>query len=163
RGREHVVIACRSPAGLASEIAADAVLARLEGIRAEAQRSGIALLAAVECDILADGALEHPVAVLARFDVVIAAPRSRVEQSRAARTHRLAAALAHPHVSVLARARGRPIEEREPVDVDFDEVFRAAARHGKAVEVDGDRAGLGLSDVEARRAGDLGALFAIAA
>jgi len=162
RGRAYVVIACRCPTGLAGAVAAEAVLAQLGRIREQQPRAGIALLAAVECDVLADGALEHPDAVLARFDMVVAAARSRVEQPVAARTRRLAAALAHPHVSVLARAGGRSIDEREPVDVDLDEVFRAAARHGKALQIDGNLTRLGLGDVEARRAAELGALFAVA-
>jgi DNA polymerase (family 10) len=64
-------------------------------------------------------------------------------------------------VSVLAHPTGRLIGEREPYDVDLEEVFRTAKRCGKAIEINAYPARLDLNDVHARRARDLGVLIAV--
>src|SRR5262249_12728910 len=56
---------------------------------------------------------------------------------------------------------GRLIGERDACDVDLDEVFRVAARHGKAVEINASPRRLDLADTQARRAAELGAPVSI--
>src|SRR5262249_27549852 len=59
-----------------------------------------------------------------------------------------------------AHPTGRRLGERESSDVDLDEVFHTAVRHGKAVEINCS-ARADLSDVNARRAAELGVLLAV--
>ena len=64
-------------------------------------------------------------------------------------------------MKILAHPTGRLLGERDPYDVDLDEVLRTAKRHGKAVELNASPRRTDLNDVQARRAADLGVLVAI--
>ena len=163
RGHEYVVVTDHSAAArVAGGLSAAELAAHVKKIRAiQKKHPGITVLAGSECDILADGALDYPDAVLAGLDLVIGAVHSRFKQPRPEMTGRICRALANPYVSVLAHPTGRLIGERSPYDVDLDEVFRAAKRYGKAIEINSYPARLDLNDVHARRARDLGVLIAV--
>ncbi|HUX67508.1 MAG TPA: DNA polymerase/3'-5' exonuclease PolX [Terriglobales bacterium] len=119
------------------------------------------LLLGAEVDILADGRLDYPDQVLAGIDVVIAAVHDHFLQPAPQMTERLLAAIANPHVQVLAHPTARLIGSRPPVAFDFDRVARAAQAAGVALELDGSPWRLDLNDVLARRARELGATLAI--
>ena len=163
RGYEYVAVTDHSRATrVAGGLTADELLAHVGKIRATAkQHARIVVLAGSECDILPDGRLDYPDRVLAELDLVVAAVHTRFKQSKREMTKRICTALAHPHVHVLAHPTGRLLGERDPYDVDLDEVLRTAKRHGKAVEVNGYPDRLDLSDAHARRAHNLGVLLAL--
>ena len=163
RGYEYVAVTDHSlSARIAGGLSADELAAHVGKVRAVQQKHPrIAVLAGSECDILADGSLDYSDGVLARLDLVIGAVHSRFKQPRREMTKRICRALANPYVSVLAHPTGRLIGEREPYDVDLEEVFRTAKRHGKAVEINSYPSRLDLNDVHARRARDLGVLLAV--
>ena len=163
RGYEYVAVTDHSPsARVAGGLDAKELAAHVAKIRSVQKRHPrITVLAGSECDILPDGSLDYPDEVLAGLDLVIGAVHSRFKQPRTQMTRRLCAALANPHVRVLAHPTGRLIGEREPYAVDLEQVFRAAKRHGKAVEINAYPQRLDLGDVHARRARDLGVLVAV--
>jgi DNA polymerase (family 10) len=76
-------------------------------------------------------------------------------------TARIVRALGNPWVNVLAHPTGRRLGSREPYDVDLEEVFATAKRHGKAVEINASPYRLDLKDTHARRARDLGLPIAV--
>src|SRR5216683_2623146 len=92
---------------------------------------GITLLQGIEVDILEDGSLDLPDAVLEILDVVIGHPTGR-----------------------------RP-GAREGATYDFEAVFKEAARHGVALEVDCDPARMDLSPEMARLALECGCMFSV--
>jgi len=51
-------------------------------------------------------------------------------------TRRVLTALSHPAVAILAHPTGRQIQKRTPIDIDLEEVFRAAKEHDVALELD---------------------------
>jgi len=163
RGYEYVAVTDHSlSARIAGGLSADELAAHVGKVRAVQQKHPrIAVLAGSECDILADGSMDYSDDVLARLDLVIGAVHSRFKQPRREMTKRICRALANPYVSILAHPTGRLIGEREPYDVDLDEVFRTAKRHGKAIEINSYPSRLDLNDVHARRARDLGVLLAV--
>lgn len=163
RGYEYVAVTDHTTsATVAGGLTAEEMLAHAERIRAVGQRvQGIAVLAGAECDILPDGSLDYPDEVLARLDLVVGGVHSRFKQPRAEMTRRICRALAHPHVDILAHPTGRLIGERDPYDVDLEEVLRTARRHDTAVEINAHPQRLDLNDVHARRAHELGVLVAI--
>lgn len=163
RGYEYVVVSDHSrSATVAGGLSPDELLTHVDKIRAiQKKYPGITILAGSECDILPDGSMDYPDEVLAQLDVVLAAVHSRFKQSRPEMTRRICLALAHPHVNILAHPTGRLIGEREPYDVDLEQVLQAARRHGKAVEINSFPQRLDLNDVHARRAAELGVLLAI--
>ncbi|MFH1003205.1 MAG: DNA polymerase/3'-5' exonuclease PolX, partial [Chloroflexota bacterium] len=88
---------------------------------------GVRLLAGIEVDIRSDGTLDAPDELLAEMDIVVAAVHSAMNQDEATMTRRIIRALENPHVNVLAHPTCRLLPGREPVAVDMEAVFRAAA------------------------------------
>ena len=123
------------------------------------QVDGLTLLQGIEVDILEDGALDLPDAVLEILDVVIASPHVKLRQEPAAMTERMMRAVSHPHVDVIGHPTGRRPGSREGASYDFEAVFKEAARNGVALEIDCDPARLDLSPEMARMARDLGCNF----
>jgi DNA polymerase (family 10) len=122
---------------------------------------GMYLLNGVEVDIRADGSLDLPDEVLAQLDVVIAAVHSSFLQNREKMTRRIIGAIENPNVDIIAHPTCRKIGEREPVDVDVEAIFRAAAKFSKALEINAMPERLDLKDLYAYRARELGAVLVI--
>ncbi len=122
---------------------------------------GIELLTGIEVDVLEDGGLDLPDAVLAPLDVVIAAVHSKFDLSRAAQTRRILAALEHPKVGILAHPLGRLIDRREPYDVDMLAVIRKCKAREVALELNAHPERLDLTDLYCRMAKDEGARVVI--
>lgn len=95
------------------------------------------LLQGVEANIDAVGHLDLTDAQAATFDLVLAAPHSKLRKGDD-QTDRRLTAVQHPAVRILAHLRGRMSESRAGVVANWDVVFEAAARHGVAIEIDGD-------------------------
>jgi putative hydrolase len=127
----------------------------------QAQVEGLTLLQGIEVDILEDGTLDLPDAVLEILDIVIASPHVKLRQEPALMTERMLRAVAHPHVDVIGHPTGRRPGSREGATYDFEAVFKAAAGHGVALEIDCDPARMDLSPEHARLALELGCNFAL--
>src|SRR6266545_3558495 len=163
RGYQYIVVSDHSRSStVARGLSADELRAHVDKIR-EVQKGhrDIRILAGSECDILPDGSMDYPDALLALLDIVIGAVHSRFKQPKVEMTRRICAALANPYVNILAHPTGRLIGEREPYDVDLEQVFQVARRHGKAIEINSYPERLDLNDAHARRAAELGVLVAI--
>jgi DNA polymerase (family 10) len=162
RGYEYIVVSDHSrSATIARGLSPEQLREQIRQIRALQSRHRIRILTGSECDILADGSLDFPDDLLAELDVVLAAVHSRFKQPGPAMTARICRALENPHVRVLVHPTGRLIGSRDPYDVDLEQVFAAARRHGKAVEINASPWRLDLKDTHARRARDLGIPIAI--
>jgi putative hydrolase len=127
----------------------------------QAQVPGVALLQGIEVDILEDGSLDLPDMVLELLDVVIASPHVKLRQEPAAMTERMLRAVSHPHVDVIGHPTGRRPGSREGASYDFEAVFKEAARHHVALEIDCDPARMDLSPEMARLALELGCSFSL--
>ena len=109
---------------------------------------GIVVLKGIECDILEKGGMDLPDDVLAEADWVIASVHYGQKQSREQITERILGALGNPHVNIIAHPTGRLINRREPYAVDMEQVFLAAAEHGKMLELNANPARLDLNDID---------------
>jgi DNA polymerase (family X) len=109
-----------------------------------------------EVEIRADGTLDFDEATLAQFDIVQASLHTSLRQPRDQVTQRVLNAINNPYVSIIGHPRGRLIPDREPADLDMDEVFAAAKEHDVALEINASPYRLDLDDSHARRAKDLG-------
>jgi histidinol phosphatase-like PHP family hydrolase len=118
------------------------------------------LLQGVEANIDATGRLDLTDDEAATFDVVLAAPHSRLRRAED-QTDRMLAAIQHPAVRILAHPRGRISGSRAGVIADWDAVFASAARRGVAIEIDGDPSRQDLDHTLARAALAAGCLFAL--
>ncbi len=127
----------------------------------ETATEGFRLLHGCELEIRADAALDYPDELLATYDLVVASVHVARRQGREQLTARTLAAIRSPHVDVIAHPAGRYIGSRDDLDLDWDSVYREAARTGTALELNGSDERLDLSDVRARRAAEFGCIFAI--
>jgi DNA polymerase (family 10) len=84
-----------------------------------------------------------------------------MNQSEEKMTQRVIEAIENPHVDVIAHPTCRLIGEREPVAIDLEAVFRAAARNNKILEISAMPDRLDLKDIHAFRARELGVKLAI--
>jgi DNA polymerase (family 10) len=162
RGYEYIIVSDHSRSTtIARGLAPEQLRDQLAKIRALQPRHRIRILTGSECDILADGSLDFPDEVLAELDVVLAAVHSRHKQAGPEMTARICRALENPHVRILVHPTGRLLGSRDPYDVDLEQVFATARRHGKAVEINASPHRLDLKDTHARRARDLGLRIAV--
>lgn len=137
-------------------------LAHLARIRDLQQSvSGFRILAGIEVDILADGRLDMADEVLAQLDVVVASIHSRFNMPKAEMTARVLRAFENPHCHVWGHPLARMILQRDPVEVDLDTVFAAAARHGVALEINAQPHRLDLPEALIRNAREKGVRFVV--
>jgi DNA polymerase (family 10) len=156
-GYEYIAVTDHSPS---SRIANGLSIERLDEKKEELESvrkkvKGIRILMGSEVDILGDGSLDYPDSVLRDLDVVIVSVHSGFKMERAKMTKRIANALKNPFVHILAHPTGRLIGERDPYDVDLEEVFKTAKEFGKAIEVNSHYLRLDLKDINIRKAIDM--------
>jgi len=118
------------------------------------------LLQGIEANIDAAGRLDLTDDEAATFDVVLAAPHSKLRKNDD-QTDRMLTAVQHPLVRILAHPRGRMSGSRAGVIANWDLVFDAAARRGVAIEIDGDPARQDLDFTLGRRALSHDCIFAL--
>jgi putative hydrolase len=91
----------------------------------------------VEANILTDGSLDLDTEERGTFEYVIASPHSQLRREND-QTPRLLAAVRQPGVAILGHPQGRVYNSRPGITADWRAVFREAARHEVAVEIDGN-------------------------
>jgi histidinol phosphatase-like PHP family hydrolase len=122
--------------------------------------SSFRVLKGIEANIGADGVLDLSADEARAFEIVLAAPHSKLRTTDD-QTARLLRAIEQPEVHILAHPRGRMVGSRAGIAADWDAVFAAAAREGVAIELDGDPARQDLDFELAARALGAGCLFAL--
>lgn len=153
-GYEYAAITDHSQSAAASRVlTVDRLERQRDEVAALRERfPGFGILHGAEVDILPNGRLDFPDEVLARLDIVLASLHDDAGQDRARLTARYVAAIRHPLVNVITHPTNRLVGRRSGYDVDFDQLFDAAARTGTALEIDGAPGHLDMDDVLARRA-----------
>jgi DNA polymerase (family 10) len=106
----------------------------------------MSLLHGTELNIDGEGNVDWDADFLDGFEVCVASVHSLFNQSKDEMTARIVRAMENPNVHVIGHPTGRIINKRQPVDVDLEEVFKAAARTGTALEVNGYPDRLDLKD-----------------
>ena len=96
----------------------------------------IKILKGAEVNIGKDGSLDIEDKVLAKLDVVGAAVHSHFKLSRADETRRVIKAMENPNVDIIFHLTGRIINRREPIEINIDEIIKAAKRTGTILEID---------------------------
>ncbi|MGQ9778702.1 MAG: DNA polymerase/3'-5' exonuclease PolX [Bacillota bacterium] len=160
-GWEYMGIADHSQsAAYAGGLKPEELLAQWEAIAAHNRAGGAPyLLAGIEAEIKPDGSLDYPDEILARFDYVVASVHSHFNLDRAAMTARIVRALQNPYVTVLGHPEGRILLERAAYAVEMEEVLRAAAAAGVAVEINASPYRLDLDWRWCRQAREMGVVF----
>jgi DNA polymerase (family 10) len=154
RGYEYMAITDHSKnLAFANGLTDERALVHLARIReAESKMQGIRIFAGVEVDILGDGSLDLSDSVLEQLDIVIASVHSQFNLDRAAMTDRLLKAISNPNTSLIGHPTGRLLLRRDSYHYDLDAIFKAAAKHKVAMELNAYPDRLDLSDVHLRMA-----------
>jgi DNA polymerase (family X) len=162
-GYEYFAITDHSEHSAASKTVTPSDLARqrdeIDELRDAAD--GTTILHGLEVDILPDGSLDCPDAVLQRLDIVLASLHDSAGHSRARLTERCLAAIRHPLVSVITHPGNQLIGHRPAYDMDYDAIYAAAADTGTALEIDGAPSHLDLDGDRARAAAAAGVTLVI--
>ena len=121
----------------------------------------ITILKGMEVDIRANGDLDMPNEILRELDVVVASVHSAFTQTKEELTKRIVGAITHPSVAIIGHPSGRILGTREGYEVDWEEVFAAAAAYGVALEINAFPNRLDLADGLVFQARKAGVIFAI--
>ncbi len=124
--------------------------------RVNSELGGIEILKGVECDILEDATLDLSDDCLAQADWVIAVLHYGLKQPREQIMKRLMAAVTNPHVDIIGHPSGRLIGKRDGAEIDFTDLFQAAADHGVMMEINAHPNRLDLNEFHAAACRDLG-------
>ncbi len=162
-GYQYIAITDHSGGrGIAHGLDVERLRKQIAEVRALNERlSGIHVFTGTEVDIRADGSLDLPHEILSQLDVVIAAVHSAMNQSEERMTKRVLSAIENPDVDIIAHPTCRLLMEREPVAIDTEAIFLAAAKNNKIMEINAMPSRLDLRDIHAFRARDLGVKLSI--
>ncbi|MEM4409519.1 MAG: DNA polymerase/3'-5' exonuclease PolX [Candidatus Caldarchaeum sp.] len=157
-GYEYVAITDHS---VSATIAKGLTVERLCELRKEVEAArekikGISILLGAEVDIKGDGTLDFPDDVLKGLDIVLVAIHSGFKSEMEAMTKRVVKALQNPYVHALVHPTGRLIGQREPYEIDMDEVMKTAKKYGKALEVNAHYLRLDLNEINIKKAIGMG-------
>jgi len=124
---------------------------------------GIRLLKGIEVDILENGDLDLPDALLQQLDVVIASIHVRHKLDEQKMTERVLRALDNPALHILGHPTGRLLTSREPYAMNMEAILDRAAQRGVIVEVNGNPERLDIKDAYVRMAVERGVKLAVSA
>jgi DNA polymerase (family 10) len=119
------------------------------------------ILKGIEADILGDGSLDYPDLVLNTFDFVVASVHSRFKMPKKQQTSRIIKAIENPHTTIIGHLTGRQLQRRPGYEIDIDEVLKACAEYGVAVEINAHPWRLDLDWRWHQKALDYGCIFSI--
>ncbi|MBD3245642.1 MAG: DNA polymerase/3'-5' exonuclease PolX [Candidatus Omnitrophica bacterium] len=122
---------------------------------------GITILKGIEVDILEDGSLDLPQSVLKDLDFTVCSVHSKFKLSRKKQTGRVLKAMDNAHFSIFAHPTGRRINEREPYEIDIEEILRGARERNVLVELNAHPHRLDLNDRGCKTAKELGVKIVI--
>jgi DNA polymerase (family 10) len=163
RGMSYLAVTDHSKRlGIAHGLDAGRLAQQIDRIdRFNAELKGFTLLKGVEVDILEDGRLDLPDAVLQRLDLVVGAVHQGFELSRERQTERLLRAMDNRCFTLLAHPTGRLIEARAPCAIDLPRVIRHARERGCFLELNAHPSRLDLDDAACLAAQAEGVLVSI--
>jgi DNA polymerase (family 10) len=122
---------------------------------------GFSVLKSIEVDILEDGSLDLPDSILKELDLTVCSVHSKFNLPRKKQMERIIRAMDNPYFNILAHPSGRLINEREPYEVEMEELIKAAKERGCLMEVNAHPDRLDLADIHCRLAKDMGVRLVI--
>jgi DNA polymerase (family X) len=110
----------------------------------------------LEIDILPDGRLPVPEEGLATLDFALVSIHSSFNLNREQMTKRVLTALAYPKAKIFAHPTARKLNEREGVELNWQEIFEFCLKNKKWIEINADPMRLDLPDTLVHEATKLG-------
>jgi DNA polymerase (family 10) len=123
--------------------------------------NGVRILKSAEVDILGDGSLDYPDALLQELDYTVCSIHSRFGLSKTAQTERIMRAMDNRSFNILGHPTGRQLLRRPGYELDFERVVEHARENGCFLEINSNPDRLDLSAANARLAAQAGVKIAI--
>jgi len=144
---EYYAVTDHAPKLFMQRMTDEKMIAQREQLRRlQARYPKMTLLHGSELNIDPDGGVDWPEGFLEGFDVLVASIHTHFNLSKDRMTRRLVRAMENPFVNVIGHPTARLIGRRQPIELDLDEVFAAAARTGTALEINSFPDRLDLKD-----------------
>jgi len=138
-GMKYVTITDHSPTAFyAGGVTLDRLKRQWAEIDEVQENVKVKILRGTESDIVADGRLDYPDAILEQFDVIVASIHSRYKMDSAKMTKRIVTAMRQPVFKIWGHALGRLIQRRPPFDCDVEHILDVIAESRAAIEINGD-------------------------
>jgi DNA polymerase (family 10) len=162
-GYEYIAISDHSENAAASRTLTIEQLAQQadEIARLREQYPQMTILHGIEADILRDGRLDLPDALLETLDIVLASLHDPAGQDGRALTRRCIQAIRHPLANVITHPANQLVGRRPGYELDFEAIYAAAAETGTALEIDGAPSHLDLDGARAHAAVAVGVTVTI--
>ncbi len=156
RGRSYIAITDHSETlTFVRGMSFDRLRDQAKKIREVEEETKLRLFAGIEADILADGTLDladH----LGELEWVVGSVHQNLRMSRDDMTKRVVRAIESGKMDCLGHATGRQLGLREPSELDMEEVLKACARAGVAIELNCSPLRLDVNEVSAKLAREAG-------
>jgi DNA polymerase (family 10) len=138
-GMRYLTITDHSPTAFyANGVKLDRLRRQWDEIAEVQETVSVRLLRGTESDILEDGSLDYPDAILEQMDVVIASVHNRHKMDEREMTRRITRAMQQKVFKVWGHALGRLLQKRPSFAVRMEEVLDTIAASRAAIEVNGD-------------------------
>ncbi|MDP9000901.1 MAG: DNA polymerase/3'-5' exonuclease PolX [Myxococcota bacterium] len=162
RGASFITITDHSAAAhYARGLDVDRLKRQWDEIAEVQERVEIRILRGTEADILADGGIDWPDAILEKMDIVIASIHARFRQDESKMMERVVRAMRHPVFKVWGHPLGRLVRSRPPIPLRVEEVLDVVAESRSAIEINGDPHRLDLEPKWVRAARERGIPFVL--
>ncbi|NMB91846.1 DNA polymerase/3'-5' exonuclease PolX [candidate division WWE3 bacterium] len=106
----------------------------------------VKVLYGYEVNILVDNTLGLPDDILNNLDYVIAGVHASFNQDKKTVTERILTAMENPYVNIISHPSGRMLNERDPIDPDWNKIFDTARDKNIILEINGQPSRLDLPD-----------------
>jgi len=106
----------------------------------------------LEIDILPEGGLSIPDTALDLLDFALVSIHSSFRMERNSMTKRVISALAYPKVKIFAHPTARKLNEREGIELNWQEIFEYCTKNRKFLEINAEPSRLDLPDSVVREA-----------
>jgi len=113
---------------------------------------GLRVLKGAEVDIAPDGTLKGEGSVLKELDLVVGSIHGTFKQTKKQMTQRLITTMESGLVNIIGHPTSRKINEKNPCEMDFDQIFEATKRTGTYLEINSSPHRLDLDDANAKLA-----------
>src|SRR5215212_10585627 len=138
-GMKYITITDHSPtASYAGGLNVDKLRRQWDEIDEVQEKVSIKILRGTESDIVADGRLDYPDAVLEKFDVIVASIHARYKMDSEKMTERITKAMRYPVFKIWGHGLGRLLQRRPPFECDVEHILDVIAESKAAIEINGD-------------------------
>lgn len=130
--------------------------------RLNARLKGIRILKSAEVDILSDGSLDLPDAILDELDFTVCSVHYQFDLPAKKQTDRILKAMDNPRFNILGHPSGRLIGKREPYALELERLIAGARERGCFLELNAQPDRLDLTDVACKTAKETSVLVSVA-